>query len=216
MKKIILLALLIVIKATTSQAQITTKPVKNVQKTTVTETNVIPPPPPPATTNKTGAASNQNTPVYTLTSARVNIKTGNDNKEFPSEVFFQLSNGVAFIMQQRGENMRNEMKINSNTEFGLEKNGGVSSEGFTLESMKKKGINLRIVYFPNFLMDAWKIEGVSITLEFRDQNGTPHPTLGSKTIVFNNATGFLDAINKTLLCKTDEQLNPTTSSILDK
>jgi hypothetical protein len=215
MKKLLLLTLLSVFVMGSLQAQLKVykKPVKNTQNLQIL--NQDPPPPPPPTTNKTEAPITKSevpTSVYYLTSARVNIRTGNDNKEFPSEVYFQLSNDVAFIMQQRGENMRNEMKINSNTEFGLEKIS-TKPEDFTLESMKKKGIELRIVYFPDFISNAWKIEGVNITLEFKDQNGTLHPTLGSKTIVFNNASGFLDTFNKTLLCKTDGELNPTTSSI---
>lgn len=222
MKKLVLLTILSVFVCINlhAQSKIIEKPTKSTQNMKIlNEVPPSPPPPPAPISSKTEAPitkSETSTSVYSLTSARVNIRTGNDNKEFPSEVAFYLSNGVDWFMQQLGGNMRNEMKINSNTEFGLEKCRNVKPEAFTLESMRIKGLNLRIVYFPDFLTNAWKIEGVSITLEFKDQNGTPHPTLGSKTIVFNNASGFLDAINSTLMCKTDEQLNPTTSSILEK
>src|SRR5665647_1341316 len=118
-------------------------------------------------TTSTQPASQTTASIYTLTAARVNIRTGADNKEYPSGVIVWLfSLGGGFTLDQPAENLRNEMKINSNTEFGLQNR-----------------------YMPNLPTDAWKIEGISITLEFRDQFGNLHPTFGSKTIVFNNAFG---------------------------
>ena len=195
MKKVIFLAALIVLKTTAGQAQITNKPVKSQPKTTIQSPPVV-------------------VSVYSLTSVRVNIRTGNDNKEFPSKVDLLLINRAnGNIFHQPGENMRNEMKSNTNTEFGLEKHPRAIQEDMTLGSIQKDGLTLRIFYSPNFIADAWKIEGVSITLEFKDQNSNLHPTLGSKTIIFNNATGFLDAANHILLCNMDGQFLPTTSSI---
>ena len=63
--------------------------------------------------------------------------------------------------------------------------------------------------------DAWKIQGVTVTLEFRDQNGNLHPSLGQKTITFSNANGFLNGYNGTLtmICNTDGYLNPLSAYI---
>jgi hypothetical protein len=231
MKKIALLAILTVFAVSAALAQITPKGEKSILKNTQVQTpskiiNTVPPtpgsppppPPPPATsTNKITVTGNQNASVYSLTSARVTIRTGNDNKEFPSEVGVMLRNRSSdggWIMQQPPQNMRNEMKSNTNTEFGLEKmTDNPFPQCMTLESIQRGGLQLRIFYLPNLFTDAWRIEGVSITLEFRDQNGNLHPTLGSKTIVCNNASGFLDGSNHILMCYTDGQFVPTTSSI---
>jgi hypothetical protein len=210
MKKFILLSTLLGFAITTIQAQLgkVQKPEKVPLKTIPGKTT-----PPAPVSNKTSEPAA--TSVYSLTSVRVNIRTGNDNKEFPSMVGLDLINRKTgyFPFKQLPEDMRNEMKSNSNTEVGLDKSSTAPSEHFTLESIQASGLSLQIHYKPNFFTDAWKIEGVSITLEFKDQNGVPHPTLGSKTIVFNNASGFLDATNPVLFCSTDGQLVPTTSSI---
>ena len=212
MKKLILLSALIGSALTTIQAQVgqLQKPEKAPLKTITAKTT--PPPPAPVTSKASDPAT---ATVYSLTSVRVNIRTGNDNKEFPSTVELSLINRNTgyFPFRQLAADMRNEMKSNSNTEIGLDKNFNTAPVHFTLESIQAKGLSLQIAYHPNLFTDAWKIEGVSMTLEFKDQNGTPHPTLGSRTIVFNNASGFLDGTNTVLFCSTDGQLIPTTSSI---
>ena len=206
------------------------KPVKSTQNTKiineVPSTPPPPPPPPPAaktnvptssvTTNKEDASGNQNTPVYSLTAVRVNIRTGNDNKEYPSSVRTTL--GVrgnrmeyAFFRQ---ENLQNEMKSNSNTEFGLEKDG-INLKDITLGVLQNAGFDLKISYHANFQFDAWKIEGVTVTIEFRDQNGNLHPTLGQKTISFSNANGFLNGYDGTreMICYSDGYFNPLSAFI---
>lgn len=61
-------------------------------------------------------------------------------------------------------------------------------------------------------MDAWKIENVSLSLEFRDGKGNLHPTSGKKTITFTNASTFLDEFDKRLLiCTADAYFNPLSS-----
>ena len=72
------------------------------------------------------------------------------------------------------QNLGNEMRINSETEFGL----GLEAQPISLETFQKSGLVLRIQYNPNIIFDAWKIESVSLTLEFKDQNGNLHPSLG--------------------------------------
>jgi hypothetical protein len=215
MKKILFLALSIAITAiaqsqtvrnekvkdTSSPKPVIKVPVNNVKTT-------------PSTSSSNSNTGTQTNPVYSLTSVRVAIRTGSDNKEFPSTVDLLLANrGNGYIYYMSGTNMRNEMKINSTTEFGLDKHLPIVLPDLTLASIQRQGLSLRIYYNPNFLADAWKIEGVTLTLEFRDQNGALHPTLGNKTIVFNNASGFLDDFNHILLCYTDGQFVPTTSSI---
>lgn len=212
MKKFVFLSALIAFTITTIQAQLgkIQKP-ENVPLKTI-PVKTTPPPPVTNTTSEPAVTS-----VYSLSSVRVNIRTGNDNKEFPSQVGVMLRNSGCdnggWIMQQLPENMRNEMKSNSNTEFGLDKMTNPSAQCRTLESIKNGGVQLRIYYVPNFFTDAWKIEGVTITLEFRDQNGNLHPTLGQKVIVCNNASGFLDVTNHILMCSVGPQFIPTTSSI---
>jgi hypothetical protein len=105
------------------------------------------------------------------------------------------------------------MRVNSNTEFGLGKYD-VSTEKFTLEALQRDGLKLTIEYMPNFFMDAWKIEGIVLTLEFKDQNGNLHPTLGTKTITFNDAYGFLNGEYRAMVCLADKNLNSLTSSIV--
>lgn len=158
-----------------------------------------PPPPPPA-------------PVYTLTAAKALIKTGSDNKEYPSVVWTFLSarSGTAGASFKQ-ENLKNEMKVNSTTEFGLEKKG---TGAMTLADVQSQGLQFTVWYFANFQFDAWKIESISIVVEFRDQQGNLHPTYGQKTITFGNATGFLNGYGDSrMVCTTDGFLNPLSAQI---
>lgn len=163
------------------------------------------------------------TPVYKLTLAKVIIQTGNDNKEFPSSLNVQLKtlNTKQGLYLLPGNGLTNELKVNSSTELGLVLNNGPGDEakakiqnGLTLDYIQQSGgLNVRIYYGPNFFMDAWKIEGVKLVLEFKDQHNKPHPVYGYKTITFNTASGFLNNTYKTMECLTDKDFNPTTSPI---
>lgn len=202
MKKIILCIAIIGFASSAAYTQIR-KPVEITKKKIEPAKTTPPPQTPPAPP-----------PVYTLTSARVSIRTGSDNKEFPSKVYFGLYlQGVGYAMEQPGGNMRNEMKVNSTTEFGLQSNSQYPQAAKLLSTFQKNGLALVIRYQANIFTDAWKIEGVSLTLEFKDQNGNLHPTLGNKTIVFNNASGFLNASDWTMSCRADASFAPLTSSI---
>ncbi|MGZ5221057.1 MAG: hypothetical protein ACXWC7_13305 [Chitinophagaceae bacterium] len=176
------------------------------------------PPPPPSTqqpvAKQAPAASDL---VYSLTSVRANIRTGNDNKEYPSSVRTTL--GVrgsrmeySYFVQDK---LQNEMRSNSNTEFGLEKITSGNFKDISMDALQNAGLELRISYGANFQLDAWKIEGVSVTLEFRDQYGNLHPTLAQKTITFNNANGFLNGYSgtTTMICAADGYLNPLSAYI---
>ena len=217
MKKLLFISGVVILMLNTAVAQVIQKTVPPPkQNIIIKQVPAAPPAPPPPTTDKTTAPVNQNTPVYSLTVVKVNIKTGNDNKEYPSNV--RTSLGVrgsnmqyAYFVQ---ENLKNEMRSNSSTEFGLEKRGS-NLKDLTLEVLQNAGFHFRIDYSANFQFDAWKIEGVMVTLEFRDQNGNLHPILAQKTINFSNANGFLNGYNGTrsMICNTDGYFNPLSAFI---
>jgi len=217
MKKILFLAIFFAFAtgSLSAQSTIVEKPIKNTQTLkSNTAPAPVPAPPPPTTSKTTAPIAKTDMPasVYSLTSVRVDIRTGNDNKEFPSNVY------VTLLAKSTPENWRNylqfnlsnEMKINSDCEFGLDLEGRAPTP---LETFQQSGLKLTIKYEPNFFADAWKIEKVSLVLEFKDQFGNLHPTLGSKTIVFNNAYGFLNNEYKNLDCVTDASFAPLTAVI---
>lgn len=158
------------------------------------------------------AQTSPEAPVYRLTAVKVAIRTGADNKEYPSRVNTSLgsrSGPVGAYFKQ--DNLTNEMKANTTTEFGMEK---IGTGEMTLSALQEQGIKFSMRYFANFQFDAWRIEGIVLTLEFRDQNGNLHPTYGQKTINFSNATGFLNGyFETTMTCTTDGYFNPLTAQI---
>ncbi|RYG28753.1 MAG: hypothetical protein EOO01_39275, partial [Chitinophagaceae bacterium] len=218
MKKIVAL-LLILTSANMLQAQVVRKEEMPAQKkfkplpvpVNPPATNPAPAPAPSKTTVPAPAPSKASqpeqqpavTPVYSLTSARVSIRTGQDNKEFPSTASFYL------VPKQYGGQPRKdvfvqagittELKSNTTTEFGLEKMKNAPQNDFSLTSIQTNGLLLGIHYFANTIFDAWKIESVTVILEFRDQDGNLHPNLGMKSIVFSNATGFLNYFDKDMV-----------------
>ncbi len=200
--------------AINTQAQI--KP--DVDRSKVKRTPAVPataPAPPPAPVNKTTDPANTPVAVYSLTSVRVKIKTGNDNKEFPSRVIVGL--GTRNTPQGQANpftqfTLTNEMRINTETEFGLDRDSQLRGET-KLDAIQSSGLRFFINYTPNLIFDAWKIESISVVLEFRDQFGNLHPTLGSKTIVFSNAYGFLNNEYHILECTIDGYFSPLTAVI---
>ena len=210
MKKKLFFATFLLFAIAAAHAQIITKPEKKPVRKVLTP--APPPAPPPPSTNKSTTTGTQNASVYSLTSVRVLIKTGSDNKEFPSKVYVTLmakstpANWRNYLQFSLG----NEMKINSTTDFGLDLEGRPPTP---LEDYQKSGLKLSISYDPNFFADAWKIESVSLVLEFKDQFGSLHPTLGSKTITFSNAYGFLNNEYRYMECFTDASFAPLTSVI---
>ena len=212
MKKIIAIILIALFKLNSAAAQIE-KPVKlEIKKDTIKTTKQIPV---KVVENKTTPpVQANNAPVYSLTSVRVNIRTGSDNKEFPSKVYVKLmmkSDPHYYVYVQN--NLNNEMRINSDTEFGLERGNEGTPERITLEALQTAGLILEIYYDPNLFTDAWKIENISMVLEFKDQNGNLHPSLGRKTLVFTNAYGFLNAGVRYMQCITDKSFTPLTATI---
>ena len=169
---------------------------------------------------------------YSLSSVKINIGTGSDNKESLSNVSIELAvrntNFTVFVQN----NLTNEMKTNSTTPIRLEKNNLYTSgyhpnaiptiyytsttgtETIMLSDVEKYGLSLRIIYKPNFFADAWKIETISANLEFRDANGNLHSSSGQKTITFSNTATFLDNYDKRILiCTADNYFNPVTSFV---
>ena len=87
MKKTLIIILIVLFKLNSADAQIEKQEIRKdptqtskqpALKTVQAKTTPAGTTPPPAQTN--------NAPVYSLTSARVYIRTGSDNKEFPSEI----------------------------------------------------------------------------------------------------------------------------------
>ena len=169
---------------------------------------------------------------YLLSLVKVNIKTGNDNKESLSNVSIELAVRDSAFNIFAQNNLTNELKSNSDNPIGLEKsNSYISSyhpnsiptiyytsatgiQNIKLSDVEKYGLSLRIIYKPNFFADAWKIENVSLTLEFRDINSNLHPVSGQKTIQFSNAATFLDNYDKRILiCTADKYFNALTSFV---
>lgn len=169
---------------------------------------------------------------YYLSSARVTIKTGSDNKESLSNITIELVARDTASQLFAQENLTNELKVNSENTIGLEKantwlsafSGNNLSHPYSyspagtrtisLGQVEKYGLSLRIIYKPNFFADAWKIENVSVSLEFKDVNGNLHATSGRKTITFSNAATFLDDFDKRILiCTADNTFNPLTSFV---
>jgi hypothetical protein len=220
MKKIIFLSVLAIFTLSAAQSQTKIKatpaqPQLKVIKPLEPESKPPAPAPPPPPVNKSTKTTTQETLVYSLTSARVKIRTGNDNKEFPSKVLVSLKAKHIPTSQWSpfGQlKLDNEMRINSETEFGLERAPQQQGE-VRLDTFQTSGIKLLIKYLPNFFADAWKIESVSLVLEFKDQYGNLHPTLGNKTITFSNAYGFLNNEYQTMECVTDGSFAPLTAVI---
>lgn len=155
-------------------------------------------------------------PVYTLTAVKVTLQTGNDNKDFQASLNLTLfqRNPYQGIYGLPGNGIKNELPVNSVMDFGLENNGYAPTvEKLKLETLQQTGLTLTIYYGPTFFLDAWKIEGVKLTLEFKDQNGNLHPVYGNKTIVFNTAKGILNNTYHTMKCHADGTFSPLTSPI---
>ncbi|HRN46755.1 MAG TPA: hypothetical protein PKW69_01875 [Niabella sp.] len=176
---------------------------------------------------------------YRVTGARVIIKTGNDNKEWDAKVnvfLFPIPPTIYTMVTPFGQkNLTNEMKVNSNTDFGLtelskqripwpvynsrsipaklNRTFPARPDPWLVEDLQKSGFRLLVCYRPFSGWDAWKIDKVTVQLEIKKQDGTPHPTLSGKTVVFNITSpplGFGAILGTALVCETDKNLVPTT------
>lgn len=134
---------------------------------------------------------------YFLTGVTFNIQTGNDNKEANnSDVDFNFRTGNG-ILTYRYFSYKAEIKANSTISIApnqcmIPNPPGPFSNQNSLQYYKQNGIRLDIIYNnQKFASDAWKINSVSVTLQFTNRNGRLSPTYGKKTISFPGATGIL-------------------------
>ncbi len=173
-----------------------------------------------------------NNASYFLSTVKVTIGTGSDNKESLSNVSIELAaRDAGFQIFAQNDNT-NEFKSNNSVTVGLDKSSSFTSssnkniiptayyssatgtKSISLKDIETYGLSLRIIYKPNFFADAWKIETVTITLEFKDAGNKLHPNSGQKTITFSNAATFLDNFDKRILiCTADGSFNPLTSFV---
>ncbi|MFV0606654.1 MAG: hypothetical protein ACK5NK_12510 [Niabella sp.] len=191
---------------------ITQKPGSNNSGTTQTTST---------TTNTGTTTAAPNDADYFLAVAKMTVKTGKDNKELNSKVILRVYPAAGTDNWRKGynqENITSEFKVWSTNTYTLPRAAGFDQNFNSLANYKQTGIMVDINYNtmgngPFFLFDAWKIEEVSVTLEFKDRNGNPHPTMGSKTIYFTDPNMYLDYGKWQLYCKTDPYFNALTPAI---
>lgn len=171
----------------------------------------------PGTTQPQPAALTDND--YYLSVVKVTIKTGADNKEYPSSISIDVGLGNKTGYYSAGENsfglhyFEDEIKVNSTRDLFIPKENSnydsyILAEN-TLSKYKQNGLCFLLRYQPNILLDAWKIESILLTLQFKDANGNPHPTMGNKIINISNTTLWMDGFDKeTALFTTDNYFNP--------
>jgi hypothetical protein len=166
---------------------------------------------------------------YYLTSAFITIRTGGDNKEKESEVNFRLIPAMTKDLSNTynefiGKIPKNQQPLYVNSSATFPMNLFMSSTATlvnpatSLASFNQNGLGLAVEYKANFLLDAWKIEQVDLTLYFKDANGLYHPTEGVKTIRFNMpANTILDGFGKKILvCKANNALSPVSVKTVEK
>jgi hypothetical protein len=156
---------------------------------------------------------------YYLVGGKYTIRTGNDNKEAPSRVTFKLYvNGG----EDRSEWLVNnplklqeiwtsfdpkgmELRVNSTADIEFSNRKGLDPMWLPrkghLPNIQQYGLRLVIKYEPNFPLDAWKVEGVTMTLKFQDldemqftsRSGREDFTPGwdNKTVTFSGAPKLL-------------------------
>lgn len=152
---------------------------------------------------------------YFLSVAKITFKTGNDNKDNGAKLILRIYPASGTDNYRKGyclDNYTRELKKFATDEIPLPRAGEYDQSFNSLENYKKTGIMVDVLYdtwggpFPP--MDAWKIEEVSATIEFKDKNGNPHPTFGSKIIHFPSSSSYLDFFKWHLFCKTDQYFSP--------
>lgn len=168
---------------------------------------------------------------YYLKKATVTIYTGNDNKEAPACVSVNLYTNTRSFYQFPGDtattnlvgaipcdpNATREYAVNSKATLPLQlaevawdvitytpdyRPGEIS-----LTTFSKNGLSLMIFYSPRFFTDAWKIDRVELTVEFKRADGALHPQLGNKTITFTKSALMTEKNDKIRLV-TDKFMFP--------
>jgi len=224
MIKLIIVAGLALLQTTVTLAQVKPDPAKADIKTTPTKKNPVNSPAsrlktpvsttPPVTTPPAATTPALTSWDYFLSNAKVTFYTGNDNKEKESMLQMQLTFGKETVCNYYVPPSKyQECAVNSSTEFGFSEYH-YKHDLLSLGYAEARGVKLLIFYSPNFPLDAWKIEKIMITLEFRDGNGNLHPTLGTKNIVFMNIGAVLNDGKRRLLCEADQFLMPRTATVV--
>lgn len=197
--------------------KIITAPIQQTNSTTTTPTSSS-----TTTTQKqTASTSTATAPAATKTDAdyylsvvKTTIKTGSDNKEYPSSlrIFCYCGNKTGqsnkgfFLLDYTNELSKN----NTTTLLVPKRSDGIYYDAAenSLAAYKQSGLRFVIQYHANLSLDAWKIESISLTLEFKDAAGNPHPTMGSKTISFTDSNLWMDGFDKVVtVYKTDTYFN---------
>lgn len=194
----------------------------------------------PTGTSESSAQPVDNAP-YIISGARVTITTGSDDKEYPSKVKIYLFppavTTYTYTYTLGQQNITNAMVVSSTSqEIGLTPlyqqkipwpvyyapgyNGSSKtsnpftsgSHNWMLDDVLRQGFRLLIAYHPNLALDAWQIKQVTVKLKVEKADGSPHPTLNNKTIVFNVSTPLLGVpTGLALVCEADKNLEPTTN-----
>jgi hypothetical protein len=166
-----------------------------VQQTATPQVSMTPPPsqttaqgtiyvPPTTTTTTPPPTTNAiDDSKYFLSAATVIIKTGNDNKEVSSNcnITINANDPAANFFEFRPTMSLNDFEfgVNSSKEIKLEYKkvlpNVVNPSKNSLQLYKQWGLVVGIYYSSYYNLDAWKIEGITVKLEFKDINGNPYP-----------------------------------------
>ncbi|MEK7207509.1 MAG: hypothetical protein AAB134_06480 [Pseudomonadota bacterium] len=179
-------------------------------------------------------------------SAKVKIYTGNDNKEAPSSVTVELSvnggesddnygmNPDRLVQLARFFPPKQEFPVNSMYESVMETSPGNRKKQYeyiqanswgeqnkiTLERCQQYGLRLDIIYEPNFILDAWKIDRVELEIDFgywewwyyrgdrelgsrSQQYLVSKPAAGFPRVISFNRSSLLNDANKKLTLTAD-------------
>lgn len=159
--------------------------------------------------------------VYYFSNIKFTIHTGNDNKELNSTFFVFVTENEGIwgkgreLFGNKDRLSAIELKPNSNTDIAMVQYPNTDQNAYALSNLEAKGLRFRIMYSPGFLMDAWKIDAVTIVAEFKDQYGRLHPVSPYRTIRFNNMSGLLNNVKRDMIGVTDGFLNPKSLIITD-
>lgn len=134
---------------------------------------------------------------YFLSAAKLIIQTGNDNKEANNShayFFLGVANANESVYFYKGSIMNKtpyleEIRANSTTEIVLDRyvnQQGILSDYNALCVYKYRGMALAIIYDnKSWATDAWKINGVTAVLTFKDRGGNPYPNGNNGVFTFN-------------------------------
>jgi hypothetical protein len=182
-------------------------------------------------------ATTQGIDQFFLVVGTFTIQTGNDNKEALSNFTIKLYiNGGASATLPDGDANRDplrlqdvgysypsstaELKVNSSADFQL--TTGVDTvwlpQKNNLANIQQHGLRIVITYSPNFPLDAWKIDSLTLTLKFQDRDQITNyvrtgrrsfsPGMDNKTITFPNVAKLLTAGDPRIDLITDGALRP--------